>query len=60
VRKIPTRFTNRSVDMAVSFSESNLNCLLDFMGLRLPCSEPNGWDLGPCVEGIRLSGSIEL
>jgi hypothetical protein len=46
--------------MAVSFSESNLNCLLDFMRLRLPCSEPNGWDLGPCVEGIRLSGSIEL
>jgi hypothetical protein len=58
--KDSTEPTNRSIDVAVSFSEGNLNSLLNLMRLGLPCSKSDCWDLSPGVESISLSGSEEL
>lgn len=53
-------FTYRGIDVSVSFLQGNLDSLLNFSGLGLPSSESNGWDLGPGVEGERLSVQIDL
>lgn len=39
-----------------TFAQSDFYSLLDFMGLGLPCSETQSWDLGAGVQGVGLSG----
>lgn len=49
-----------SIDVTVSFSEGNLNCLLDLVRLGLPCTKAQSWNLSSGVEGVGLSVEICL
>lgn len=44
------------VDVSVACPEGRLNGVLDLVGLGLPCSQAQGWDLGARVQGVGLTG----
>lgn len=49
-REVQQKATLR-IDMAVSLQQRMLNGLADLVGLRLPCSQADSWNLGSGVEG---------
>ena len=48
------------VDVSVTCPEGCLDGVLDLVGLRLPCSEAQGGDLGTRVEGVGLAGGMSV